>query len=129
MTNKTITLADAKTAHPDAHIEVFERADSEGEGRVAIYVWPSEEAAENDDGSRCDAIYWLNPEFEVSDGTHTWTMEGTVDEIAAELRGQTREEAGFDADMPSCDMTYDILDLDRDILRSVTVSYAATEWT
>lgn len=59
MTTKTKTIDEAVALHPSCYIDVIERAEQDGAGHDAIYVWASEEDAEDDDGSLCVAIYWL----------------------------------------------------------------------
>ena len=57
-TIETLSLSDAKAAHAGCHIEVIERSYGE-DARPAIYVWGSEADAENDDGSKAVALYWM----------------------------------------------------------------------
>lgn len=58
----TMTLEDAKQAHSDCEVvEVIDRW-HDGIARPAIYVWATEERAENDDGAAAEAVYWLAEE-------------------------------------------------------------------
>ncbi len=59
----TITIDTARQLHPDCEVfEVIDRAipnDPELQCAPAIHVWATEADAENDDGAKCVAIYWL----------------------------------------------------------------------
>lgn len=53
------TLEAVLASHPGAHVEVIDRADSEGVARAAVFAWDSEELSRYDDGANAVAIYWL----------------------------------------------------------------------
>ena len=124
MQNETLTLAEAKSAHPGAHIQVIDRSNSEGEVAPAIYVWAAEADSENDDGAKCVALYWLGHSFDVTDGTDTWTEQAAdLDALEAILRGRSAPDAGYDdPDFGPADVNYEILDGNGECLRAVTVS-------
>ena len=57
---ETLTLKAAQNTHNNCEVvEVIDRADNDGAAQPAIYVWQTAADAENDDGARCVAIYWL----------------------------------------------------------------------
>lgn len=57
VTGRVVTRKDIDAAHPGCVIEEIDRAKVGGDAVQAVYVWETEEDAENDDGSRAIAVY------------------------------------------------------------------------
>lgn len=107
-----VTLEEVRSLHPDAAvIDVIPRGD---DGREAIFVWDTEEDAQDDPGAKARAVYWLGhpKEKEISwpiaedldstDVPERWmgTIYLTPSHMSSDGRVKVWEYSSIGADMP-----------------------------